>query len=141
MKQYFAMIGIVLVVVFSYGVSSAENNNIDPIDREMEDCIKKDSTTSGMDICGLKALESWEKELNIAYVKLSRKLDNKTKDNLLKSQRKWIEYRDKEYKYIDNFFYDFQGSMYRTIVISEKIGIVKQRTIALRAYMYYLTIK
>jgi len=141
MKQYFAIIGIVLVVLFSSGVSFAEKNDIDPIDKEIEDCIKKDSTTSGMEICGLKALESWDKELNVAYGKLNKKLDYKAKDNLLKSQRKWIEYRDREYKFIDNFFYDFQGSMYGAIVIGEKRAIVKQRTLALRAYMYYLTIK
>ena len=141
MKQYFAIIGIILVVLFSSGVSSAEKYIIDPIDKEMEDCIKKDSTTSGMKTCALKALESWDKELNVAYGQLSRKLDKITKDNLLNSQRKWIEYRDREYKFIDNFFYNFQGSMYGSIMIGEKIGIVKQRTLALRAYIYYLTIK
>ena len=141
MKQYFAIIGIILVVLFSSGVSSAEKYIIDPIDKEMEDCIKKDSTTSGMGTCALKALESWDKELNVAYGQLSRKLDKITKDNLLNSQRKWIEYRDREYKFIDNFFYNFQGSMYGSIMIGEKIVIVKQRTLALMAYMYYLTIK
>ena len=100
MKQYFTIIVIVLILFFRSGVSSAEKNIIDPIDKEMEDCIKKDSTTSSMNICALKALESWDKELNVAYGQLRRKLDNKTKNNLLKSQRNWIEYRDREYKFM-----------------------------------------
>jgi hypothetical protein len=45
----------------------ANQDIIDPIDKRLEECINRDSTTSGMVNCAIESEESWDKELNVVY--------------------------------------------------------------------------
>ena len=77
----------------------------------------------------------WDKELNIIYNKLMKKLNPKAKERLIQSQKDWIEYRDDDgtFRYcIEN---EEGGTLGINRAISAKIRTVKERTLNL-AYIY-----
>lgn len=77
----------------------------------------------------------WDKELNIIYNKLMKKLNPKAKERLIQAQKDWIEYRDDDgtFRYcIEN---EEGGTLGINRAISAKIRTVKERTLNL-AYIY-----
>ncbi len=46
----------------------------------------------------------WDKRLNQVYRKLMIKLSPKQRKLLRESQRKWLQYRDREFKFIESFY-------------------------------------
>lgn len=79
--------------------------------------------------------DHWDKELNVIYSKLMKKLNSKAKQYLIQSQRDWIKYRDNDGTfryYIEN---KEGGTLGINREISAKIRTVKERTLNL-AYVY-----
>lgn len=108
-------------------------------DKYLEGEIEKDSTTAGMNNATLKAMEEWDAEMNKCFKLLMSILDETSKGILKTSQRVWIEYRDKEFKSIDNIFAKKQGTMYTTMAIASKNEIVKTRAQDLKEYYELLS--
>ncbi len=114
---------------------SADKNQKHPIDRALGECIEKDWSTAGMKNCTYKAQDSWDKELNKNYNALMKELDPEEKEVLKSSQKKWLEFRDNEYKVIDAVYSKLQGTMYITMRVGERLDIVKQRALILKNYL------
>ena len=101
--------------------------------------ISKYKDVSGNDYNFRRAAQEiydyWDKELNIIYNKLMKKLNPKAKERLIQSQKDWIEYRDDDgtFRYcIEN---EEGGTLGINRAISTKIRTVKERTLNL-AYIY-----
>jgi uncharacterized protein YecT (DUF1311 family) len=47
-------------------------------------------------------IEEWDKELNLVYQELMNKLSEEKQKQLIDSQRKWIEFRDAEFKLLQD---------------------------------------
>ena len=101
--------------------------------------ISKYKDVSGNDYNFRRAAQEiydyWDKELNIIYNKLMKKLNPKAKECLIQSQKDWIEYRDDDgtFRYcIEN---EEGGTLGINRAISAKIRTVKERTLNL-AYIY-----
>lgn len=106
------------------------------IDRKLEACLDVDSnqTTVGMIQCTNVAEEEWDKELNKNYKLLMRILSEEEKAKLKESQRKWIEFRDKENEFSGTMYYNLQGTMWRVVAAEARYQIVKQRALDLKNY-------
>ena len=112
-------------------ISFAKDNAIDVFEQK---CIAKNWTTSGMTDCSYKAYEMWDKELNKYYSLLMKKLTPVEQNELKSSQISWINFRDKEFKNINNIFNKLDGTMYIPIRVQERNEIVKQRALQLKYY-------
>jgi uncharacterized protein YecT (DUF1311 family) len=123
---------IVIVILFISTVCFAQVKH--PIDKFEEDEIAKDSTTAGMANASVKAREKWDAEMNKYYKLLMSILDKKSKEILKTSQKAWVEYRDKEFKNIQNIYTQLQGTMYIPMESQDKTEIVKSRALELKAY-------
>lgn len=109
------------------------------IDKYEEACCAKNSTTAGMLQCTINANIMWNKELNKYYNLLMHKLSPTEKQDLKSAQLAWLNFRDKEYKNIDNVYNKIQGSMYINISAGSKRNIVKQRAWQLKDYYEDIT--
>ncbi|RUM59398.1 MAG: DUF1311 domain-containing protein [Persephonella sp.] len=123
---------VVILLLFSFNLSFAEDK--DPIDLWLEKCLEKNLTTMGMLECTGKAYVIWDKRLNQVYRKLMSKLSPKQRKLLRESQRKWLQYRDKEFKFIENF-YTGSGSMARILIAFDKLEFLKNRVKELEQYL------
>jgi len=119
----------------------ANEDTVDPIDKRLEKCIDKDSSTAGMANCTKQSMEAWDKELNAVYGKLMSRLDTKGKAALKKSQRQWIQYRDDQFEFIAAYYDGLQGTMYIPMRAGDKADLIKERTIKLRSYLELFDMK
>lgn len=112
------------------------------IDKELQDCLdsSENYTTKGMTDCVSKATLEWETELIKKYRKLLDLLTEEQKEKLKIAQREWIQYRDKEIEFINQLYYDMQGTMWIPIAAQTKLSLTRKRTIELESYIANLTI-
>src|SRR5712691_9934792 len=100
-----------------------------PIDKALEACLDKDSTTVGMVDCIGKAYEKWDKELNRIYAELMKKLIPEGKANLKDAQLHWLKFRDSEFKLQDSIYSTLEGTMYIPMRASDRMELVKKRAV------------
>ncbi len=128
---------IATVLIFPLSVS-ADRTTKHPIDKAEEACIDKDGSTAGMTKCADKAYVMWDKELNENYKALMKELSPKNRETLQAAQRKWMDYRDQEFKLIDAIYSQLEGTMYIPMRVEERIAIVKQRALKLGSHLELL---
>lgn len=131
MKLILASIFLFCSWGYAAAQSSAESH---PIDDRLTTCIDNDPTTVGMCECAMKAQEEWDAELNKYYQKLKGVLDANGQTALRDAQRKWLEYRDLEFKLAEAYIGNMEGTMYRIILADKKMAIVKARALELKDY-------
>jgi uncharacterized protein YecT (DUF1311 family) len=141
-----AIVIVLFVPCFPYYASSEEEDHtvakkIDPIDKKWEECIAKKPSTSGMNVCAKDALEAWDKALNEVFGRIVNRPDKNTKISLRSSQREWIRFRDAEFKFIDTYYDNFEGSTYSNMNNGDKIHFVRDRVLKLRSYLRLLDTK
>ncbi|WP_139420272.1 lysozyme inhibitor LprI family protein [Chryseobacterium mulctrae] len=137
MKNILTLIIVFLsVLVFSQSKNQQEN----VIDIEESKCFgKQDISNAEMRKCSIKATESWDKELNKYYNLLASKLPKDAFEILKASQKEWIIYRDKEFKFITKFYFEVkEGTMWYNIAENKKKEIVKNRALELQMYFQNL---
>ena len=74
-------------------------------------CVQNQGETASESVygdCRLREAQVWDKRLNIAYRAASAKMERQAADNLRKTQRAWIAWRDASCK---QPWITFQGSM------------------------------
>jgi uncharacterized protein YecT (DUF1311 family) len=77
-----------------------------------------------------------DQELNKAYVDLTNKLSDAKKQELIKSQKNWLAYRDSEFQFIEhNWTEETSGSSYTASAGDYRAEIVKSRAIILLNYL------
>ena len=66
-------------------------------------------------------------------------LDDNAKDKLKEAERKWIEYRDLEFKNIESIYLKKEGTMYLPMLAIDKMNVIKTRALQLRDYYQLVT--
>lgn len=133
MKKLVSLLFIFLSVsVFSQNKNQQENF----IDIEESKCFdKQDISNAEIRKCTIKARDSWDKELNKFYNLFASKLPKDVFEILKASQKEWIIYRDKEFKFITKFYFEVkEGTMWYNIAENKKKEIVKNRALGLQMY-------
>lgn len=129
------IIQVFLLSVFLYiPTSSAEFT----AESSFKSCLESQkSTTASMNNCTHASMKNWDKELNLVYNELMKKLPPKAKKALILSQREWIKHRDKEFDFISAMYNDmrFSGSMYSNVRANDRVTIVKNRVLKLSRYL------
>lgn len=98
------------------------------IDETLEQCIKKNGqTNNGTIACLADALDAWEKQLQDTYALLYSQMEGSNKTNLQLSQKAWQEYKRAQFKFLETYYGTMEGTMYRQVMIGEKIAVVKRR--------------
>lgn len=139
-SHHLVVVIVCLISLFGSGpgaeaASPAGQSAKDRIDKAEEACIDKDPSTAGMTECAEKAYGMWDKELNRNYAALMKALSPKDRETLKAVQRKWIEYRDQEFKLIDAIYAQLEGSMYIPMRVEARIDIIRERALKLAAYL------
>ena len=137
MKKLVSLLFIFLSVsIFSQNKNQQEN----VIDIEESKCFdKQDISNAEIRKCTIKARDSWDKELNKFYNLFASKLPKDVFEILKASQKEWIIYRDKEFKFITKFYFEVkEGTMWYNIAENKKKEIVKNRTLELQMYFQNL---
>jgi uncharacterized protein YecT (DUF1311 family) len=89
------------------------------------DCLNK--TTVDARVCCQKVYSLWDTELNKIYKELLGSIkDKNAKKSLIESQKKWIQFRDKEFDFYNNY-YDLNGTIWGNIELQSKIAFIKSR--------------
>jgi uncharacterized protein YecT (DUF1311 family) len=130
----------IILTTFSVITYGQEDSSY-KIDKELQDCLdsSENYTTKGMTDCVSKATLMWDIELNKKYKELLDLLTEEQKEKLKIAQRQWIQYRDKELKFINQIYYDMQGTMWIPISAQTKLNLTRKRTIELESYIANLT--
>jgi len=108
------------------------------IDTSYEACNDKNPSTQGMLACANAAEEAWDKELNAAYGALVRSLEGKALETLKQAQRAWLAQREKEYELHATIHAQLDGSMWGPVMADQRVTLLKQRALQLRAYKSFL---
>jgi len=124
--------------LIGYSQEPAEKN---PIDIALDKCMDKNPSTQGMVGCLNDAYKKWDAELNKNYKALSLKLNLNQKTALLAAQRKWIEYRDLEFKALVSVYETMDGTMYQPMIVNDRLEVVKKRALDLKSYLDLLEMK
>lgn len=133
------LIVVFLLMIFAAGSGFAgEKEKQHSIDAWLEKCVASDSSTNGMTKCAIEANTMWDKEMNRTYKELMKKLPEKQKTLLKQSQIQWVKFRDAEFNFINEFYGNFEGTIWQNILAGEKITVVKKRTLNLQVYLNYL---
>ncbi|MBX3279957.1 MAG: DUF1311 domain-containing protein [Acidobacteria bacterium] len=121
-----------------FATASAQKQTEHPIDRTLNACMEKNTSTAGMSECLSKAYEMWDKELNRVYGELARRLDPAARQSLRDAQRQWLLHRDAEFKLIADVYSSFQGTMYIPMQADSRVQVVRKRTLELSDYLELL---
>lgn len=133
MKLYF-----VFFITFFFSSSAAfsqETAEKHAIDIALDKCIDKNPSTQGTIGCLDEAYKKWDIELNKNYKALTLKMDAKQKAALLAAQRKWIEYRDLEFKTQLSIYETMKGTMFQPMIANDRMEVVKKRALDLKNYL------
>lgn len=112
---------------------------VDLIDKTEDFCIGKAVSTSDMLKCTDAARDDWGKEMNKYYNLLMKKLTAKQKNELIRTQKAWLVFRDDNAIFINSSIKNMQGTMYLNVASGEIRELVKQRAVQLRNYYKILS--
>jgi uncharacterized protein YecT (DUF1311 family) len=129
MRKYILVsLAITYMPLVLFAASQVEEKH--PIDRWIEACIDKDSSTAGMMKCITQGYQKWDTELNRVYKALRKQLsDAKGKETLRNAQRAWLKYRDAEFETVGAVYGSLEGTMWGPVAGGAQIEIIKNRTL------------
>lgn len=128
---------IIALLVLTIGNVFSQNNKKkeSQIDIKLSKCLKDSTTNSGMCNCTIQAEQAWDIELNKYYKLLLKELPSEAKEKLKISQRSWIDFRNKEFSFKSNYYYEVkQGTMFYMISDNSRMEFVKNRALDLEEY-------
>lgn len=126
----------ILLTIFSLNaIGQAMEEN--PIDKGLKECLESSEnyTTKGMKECVIQAAKKWDIELNKVYQELLDSLSNNAREKLVTSQRKWMEFRESEIQFSNQFYHDLGGTMWIPVKAEKILTLTKNRTLELEAYL------
>ncbi len=112
---------------------------VDLIDKAEDFCIGKAVSNSDMLKCTDAARDDWGKEMNKYYNLLMKKLTATQKNELIRTQKAWLVFRDDNAIFINSSIKNMQGTMYLNVASGEIRELVKQRAVQLRNYYKILS--
>lgn len=130
-------LGLALALLAS-AAAAEEKEAPHAIDAAYEVCNDKDPSTAGMLACAAGAEAAWDKELNAAYRELVSSLKGKSLEALREAQRAWVAQRDKEFALQETVHEQLQGTMWGPVMADQRVTLVKNRALQLRAYKSFI---
>jgi uncharacterized protein YecT (DUF1311 family) len=127
-----------LLVLATAAAHAEEKEPPHPIDAAYSACIEKDPSTAGMMACAAEAEKAWDGELNAGYRELVGALKGKSLEALKQAQRAWVAQRDKEHALHEGIHEQLQGTMWGPVMADQRVTLVKNRALQLRAYKSFL---
>ena len=85
-----------------------------------------------------ESYKKWDKALNSVYQSLMKKLPKEDKELLRNSQRKWLAYKEAEFKFMPIHIQRGGGTLSRVITAQRQAAFIRNRVIELEAYEYIL---
>lgn len=134
------------VVFFNFTISIEAKETpqlsleIESIVKGREKCIASDPglasgyTTPGLTKCEWDAYKKFDEMLNEVYQKLKSKLTREEKQQLVNSQKRWIQYRNTEFQLIEAI-YSKLGTIGKLNKIYRQSEIVRHRLEELQVYL------
>lgn len=110
----------------------AEDEEKHPIDAKVAALFDKAVSTADMVEAAGKGTKLWDAELNRCYGELKKKMKPAAFAALQAAQRQWLAYRDAQFKALDEFYGQFDGTMY--IPMRADAGMTVIRTRAMELY-------
>ncbi|WP_322969478.1 lysozyme inhibitor LprI family protein [Faecalibacter sp. LW9] len=105
------------------------------IDLSFENCLNDNTSTNGQRKCINDAEMAWDHLLDKYYKLLLHQLPEKPKIQLKNSQIQWLKFRDAEFKFINEYYMNFkEGSIFLVIADHQKMEIIKNRALKMKAY-------
>jgi len=126
-------IHLIAILFFMCSISFAQETAKHPIDKSLDACLDKDSSTAGMVNCIGEAYAKWDKEMNRLYAELMKRLGADGKAVLKDAQVQWLKFRDAEFKLLSSIYDKIEGTMYIPMRADSRMQIVKNRAIELKA--------
>lgn len=122
--------GLIIACLLASGVAMAQSN---PVDQQLDQCLNKESSTPGMSQCYSAANKAWDKEMNIQYNQLMKKLTGEPKDKLRAAQRSWLAYRDSWLDASRSYYSSNQGSMAALSIGAQGVSLVRNQALMLQS--------
>lgn len=117
-----------LSIAYSAEPTPGYDNRDVSIENAAEECRRNNPGNLGLRSCAAVEMKSWDAELNRVYRLLMNGFYTDSARSELRSvQRVWLTYRDAEFDYIEKRYEGLSGSMYPTLIVMQKIPIVKYR--------------
>jgi|ERR1043165_459425 uncharacterized protein YecT (DUF1311 family) len=102
--------------------------NGDWVDRNLSECLKDINITAPEQMeCLAIALQAWEDQLDYTYDLVVSQVDEPTKSSLKVSKTAWVNYKNAQFKFLEQYYGNMQGTMYKQMMLSEKIEVIKKR--------------
>ena len=131
MKNLIILFGLLISSLQVVGQSADDGK----IDIEYKQCLDDSTTTDGMRRCAAVAMQKWDSELNKYYKLLMENISTERQAMLREAQREWIQYRDKEFAFINGYYFEEkQGTMWYPVADGEKMKMVKRRALELKDF-------
>jgi len=105
-----------------------------PLDVWFANCVAQDDSTAGQRNCYGNAYGLWDKELNVHYKNLMKRLDQNGQKVLKTSQMSWLKFRDAESKLADLIVNSKDGTMWLIVGDSDRMELIKKRALELKRY-------
>ncbi len=133
--------GILFIIITNCSFGQEIQANKHPIDIKVDECLdkKENFTTFGSINCIQTAIEEWDAELNKYYKLLMDKLRTDEQEKLRAAQRQWLNFRDKEFEFIETMYANMDGTMWMIVAVDSRNNIVRQRALELISYYDTLT--
>lgn len=98
------------------------------------------ASTAGQTGCEARALRSYDQRMNVAYAALLRSLPAGAAQQLRRSQRAWLIFRDAERSAIGGIYATRQGTMYVPMQAGAVTSLTRDRALQLEAYRRVMAI-
>lgn len=122
---------VIAAVFLATFAASAEEEPVHPLDAKVGRIIENATSTADMVEAHAKGLKLWDAELNRCYGELKKSLTPKGFAALQVAQRQWLAYRDAQIKYIQEFYGNFEGTMYIPMSAAAVMELTRHRAIQL----------
>ena len=109
------------------------------IDKRFNDCIEENSCTICFEDCTIRAIKEWRAEMNKYYTLLLEKLDESSKEKLILSQTKWLEFSELELQFSNEFYGAMDGTIWKGVGLGESEEKIKSRALNLKAHFDAIT--
>ncbi len=125
-------------VFYGQTLDSKKDLEAQIIERELKKCLEEGevTTTASMVQCVNQYYKRWDGLLNKYYKLLMSELSREGREKLRASQRKWLEFKGLEEKFIEEYYYQSgrTGTMWIAPMIEEKAEITAKRALELKYY-------
>jgi uncharacterized protein YecT (DUF1311 family) len=99
------------------------------------------AATAGQVECEMKATRSYDRSMNAAYATVVTALPPKAAQQLRRSQRAWLAFRDSEGAAIGAIFETRQGTMYVPMQAAATTSATRDRAVQLESYRRVIAIE